>query len=190
MNSRTSFVLREQDRNTAIYDIAIGSAPADEYLKVDKAVVLYKAGSRSEAERSLSTEQSKAKTANDFNYICHAEARAGIYLTQAVKDCQEALRISPSFGKFDLGLALLRIGNLDAAANAFSEALKANRSSGSAYFGRAIAYANKGDASLAVADRNEALKLDPYVSDRFAEYGLKLDLPLANQPETLATNRN
>ena len=38
--------------------------------------------------------------------------------------------------------------------------------------GRSLAYARKGDAARSAVDRAEALRLDPDVQIRFAEYGV------------------
>lgn len=179
--TRAYVLLAKGDYSDAVaaYDVAIQAAPAVNSLKLGKAVALYKEGQTADANRLFSEQQAQAKTLSDFSSICSAEARAGILLDQALKDCREATRLSPAYTQFDLGLVLLRLGKLDEAVSAFSEVITKDASSAGGYFGRALAYAAKGDTVRADADRAKALELDLDTPNRFAEYGLKFDGPAA-----------
>ena len=72
-------------------------------------------------------------------------------------------------------MVLLRLGKLDEAVAAYSEAIAKGHPAAS-YMGRALAYLEKGDTARANADRAEALKRDPNIESRFAEYGLEFGL--------------
>jgi len=158
-----------------LYDQALKAAPGTSYLPLRRAVILYKAGRRPEAEKLLAAERSKAKTSRDFNSLCWAKATAGIELDSALQDCQESLRLQPGNGATidSLAFVKLRQGKVDEAITLYTQAIDKKTGSAS-YMGRAIAYSRKGDKAHSDADRNEALKLDPDAETRFAEYGMKL----------------
>ncbi len=70
-------------------------------------------------------------------------------------------------------MVLLKLGRLDEALAAYDQAI-ARKNIASAFLGRAVVRARKGDMVRARADRAEALRRDPQVEEHFAEYGVKL----------------
>ncbi|HEY6662801.1 MAG TPA: DUF3857 domain-containing protein [Sphingomicrobium sp.] len=157
------------------YDRAVKDAPDNSRLRVSRALALYRLGQTAEAQKALATFESSAKTADDFNSLCWTKATGGILLESALANCRSAVRLAPdSSSKLDsLGFVLLRLGKFGESIDVYTKALAGNRQSMS-LMGRAIAYARSGDRTHAEADRTEALKVDPDVEARFADYGLKL----------------
>jgi tetratricopeptide (TPR) repeat protein len=150
--------------------------PDDLYAQMQRAVVLYKAGRLAEARPILDSLRAKAKTPMELNNLCWSKATADIALDSAVHDCEDALKLNPDAGQIldSLGMALLKSGKLDEALAAYDKAVA--KSTGAASFmGRAFVYVRKGDSAHAMADRAQALKLDPKIEERFADYGLKFD---------------
>jgi tetratricopeptide (TPR) repeat protein len=160
------------------YDQLKKLVPDNSYFIVRRAIILYKTGATSEAETLLSAARKDAKTSSDFNNLCWAKATAGILLEEALKDCEEALKLNSGSGQVidSLAFVKLRTGKLDEAIALYDQAIAKDTGSAS-YMGQAIAYARKGDSGHAEADREEALRLDPDAVTRFAEYGLKFDEP-------------
>jgi tetratricopeptide (TPR) repeat protein len=163
-------------RALALYDQIKSIVPDNRYAAVRRAIILYKTGSKSEAETLLSAARKDAKTSSDFNSLCWAKATAGILLEDALKDCEQALKLNSDSGQAidSLAFVKLRTGKLNDAITLYDQAI-AKDTGAASYMGRAIAYARKGDNRHAEADREEALKLDPDAVTRFAEYGLKFD---------------
>ncbi len=167
-------VLGEYKRALELYNQVIAGSPNDQGFALRRAVMLYKSGGTTEAEKIFSTEKAKARSSHDFNSLCWAKATAAILLDQAMKDCEEALRLDPnnSAATDSLAFVELRAGKPNEAIALYDRAI-AKRHQSASYMGRAIAYARKGDKAHAEADRAEALKLDPDAEQRFLEYGLK-----------------
>jgi tetratricopeptide (TPR) repeat protein len=159
-----------------LYDQAIKSALDSKSLQLDRAIALERAGRTAEAARAFEAEQTRAKTAGDFNRLCWSKAVNDVALPSAVSDCRAALRLDPEHrGVNDsLGMALLKLGKLPDALAAYDKAV-AKKPGATSYMGRAIVKARLGDASGARADAAEARKRRPDVDDMFAEYGLKTE---------------
>jgi tetratricopeptide (TPR) repeat protein len=157
-----------------LYDQVHQLAPANDYLALRRAILLYKSGTTSEAEKVITAQHAKAKTATDLNHLCWTKATAGILLESALQDCLESLKLKPdSIQTLDsLAFVDLRLGKTDEAITMYSKAIAGNSGSAS-YMGRSIAYARKGDKVHSDADRAEAMRLDHDAETRFAEYGLK-----------------
>ena len=73
-----------------------------------------------------------------------------------------------------VGLMLLRLGRLDEAIAAYGKALERRPNQPSSLFGRAAAWARKGDKAKADADIAAALKADPDVRTEFEGYGIRI----------------
>lgn len=153
-------------------------APLD--LRRRRAVALHKSGRIDESEKAFAEVRSRSEKAVDFNNLCWDKATANIMLESAIEDCRKALELRPETPSYldSLGMALLRLGKLDEAADAYGRALAKTRLAPS-LMGRAIIHARKGDLERAKADRAEALKLNPDIELEFADYGL--DFPDAQK---------
>ncbi len=157
-----------------LYDRVIAISSDNREFVIRRAIMLHKAGRTAEAEKIFATERGKAKTSSDFNSLCWIAATAGVRMDQALKDCEEAVRLDPtnSAALDSLAFVELRDGKTDEAIALYDRAL-AKRPQSASYMGRAIAYGRKGDKARAESDRAQALLLDPDAETRFSEYGLK-----------------
>lgn len=158
-----------------LYDQMPKSTTDQQWIDIQRAVLLYKAGRVADAKHAFATLRSTAKSAIELNSICWAEGTAGIMLDDAVEECREAVKQSGGAAQYvdSLGMALLQSGKLDEALAAYDQAIEKAPLSAS-HMGRAIIYARKGDSSRANAELELAKKLDADIEDRFADYGLKL----------------
>jgi tetratricopeptide (TPR) repeat protein/transglutaminase-like putative cysteine protease len=159
----------------ALYDGMPKSGTDQQWIQVERAVLLFKAGRVAEAKHAFALLRSTAKSANEMNSICWAEGTARIMLDDAVEECREAVKQSGGAAQYadSLGMALLQSGKLDEALAAYDQAI-AKAPLSASYMGRAIIYARKGDSSRANAELEQAKKLDADIEQRFADYGLKL----------------
>jgi tetratricopeptide (TPR) repeat protein len=162
----------------------IKAADDDQNTRQRRAILLYKLGRATEAEKLFGSIRSGAKTASAFNSLCWVKATAGILLDSALQDCRHALKLKPNAGSYldSLGMVLLKLGKLDDALDAYNQAI-AKKTGADSLMGRAFVYLKKGDAAHAQADADAARKLYPNIDDDFAEYGLKFD----DQPSVTAS---
>jgi tetratricopeptide (TPR) repeat protein len=146
------------------------------YPQEQRAVLLYKAGRATEAEKLFADIRAKAKTPTDFNNLCWGKATAGILLASALQDCRDALKLKPDSGAYldSLGMVLLRLGRLDEALDAYNQAI-AKGTGASSLMGRAIVYLRRGDRAHAEPDAAAARKLYAEIDAVFAGYGLKYE---------------
>jgi tetratricopeptide (TPR) repeat protein len=158
-----------------LYDRALKIAPDWVDLKLDRAIALYRSGQTAAATNELRTLRAKAKTYHEFNNLCWTKAAANILLDLALEECREALKVAPerAVGLDSTALVLLRLGRLDEAIAHYDKAIAA-MTFPAPYFGRALAYARKGDRQRSEADRQQALALDPDIEAQFARFGLTL----------------
>ena len=158
-----------------LYDRMPKSATDHQWIEIQRAVLLYKAGRVADAKHAFALLRLAAKSANEMNSICWAEGTAGIMLDDAVEECREAVKQSGGAAQYvdSLGMALLQSGKLDDALAAYDQAI-AKAPVSASYMGRAIIYARKGDRSRAKADLEQAKKLDAAIEEEFADYGLQL----------------
>ena len=158
-----------------LYDRAIKLALDPTDLQLGKAVALERAGRSAEARAIFESEDERAKTAGDFNHLCWVKAINDVVLQSALEDCRSALQLDPeNRGATDsIGMALLKLGKLDEALNAYDKAVE-EKIGANAYMGRAMVRSRLGDKNGAAADATEARRLRPDIDDTFAEYGLKL----------------
>jgi len=71
-------------------------------------------------------------------------------------------------------LVLLRLGRLDDAIADYDHALTKNPNLPTSLFGRAVAWARKGNKAKSEIDAAAALKVDPDIRSEFERYGVKL----------------
>lgn len=158
-----------------LYDRAASAAPDQSRLAIGRAVLLHKLGKAEEAQSVFAEQRRLALSANQLNALCWSKATAGILLESALEECREALKLRPEHGPTidSLGLVLFRLGRLDEALATYDRAVE-KKVGPPSLMGRALVHSAKGEKGRAQADRGEALKLDPDIETRFAEYGLKL----------------
>jgi tetratricopeptide (TPR) repeat protein len=162
----------------AVLDNLPKTVAAEPWGRTRRAVLLYKAGRQIEAKRAFSELDAQSTSASEFNSLCWTKATEDMLLDSALKDCQQALKLSPDTANYldSLGMVFLKLGRLDEALDAYTKAL-ANKPRADSLMGRAFVYLKKGDAVHAKADADAARKLNSKIDDTFAEYGLRFDQP-------------
>jgi len=155
--------------------------------RTERAVLLFKVGRKADSDRAFADLESDAKSASDFNHLCWTKATRDIFLDSALKDCQQALKLSPGTAAYEdsLGMVLLKLGKLDDALKAYTDAI-AKGSGSDSLMGRAFVYARKGDTAHAAADAAAARKAYPRIDETFADYGLKLDPAVSDKANAIA----
>jgi tetratricopeptide (TPR) repeat protein/transglutaminase-like putative cysteine protease len=147
--------------------------PTNDYAEVQRAIVLFKAGRKAEAERIFVARRKNAKSASELNSLCWDKATNAIDLESALQDCRDALKLKPDSSQYldSLGMVLLKLGKLDEALTAYNQAIAKNTSPAS-LMGRAFVYDRQGKRAEATADAAAARRIFPDIDSMFAEYGL------------------
>jgi tetratricopeptide (TPR) repeat protein len=111
---------------------------------------------------------------DNFNGRCWTLAVSGRDLDQAIKDCNEGLRLSPKdSGIYDSRwLVHLRLKQFDRAIDDYTSALSLNPEFASALYGRGYAKKQKGDVSGSAADVRAAKAIQNDIEEDFARYKL------------------
>jgi tetratricopeptide (TPR) repeat protein len=124
------------------------------------------------ANREFAAIAAKDLTANELNELCWTKALANIALDRALEECNRSLAKEDIPAAHDSkGVVLLRQARYDEAIAEFDLALKAGDFA-AALYGRALAYAGKGDRAKSDADAAQAMKLVPGVARTYEFYGL------------------
>jgi tetratricopeptide (TPR) repeat protein len=155
---------------------ALALSPKEVSMLVHRGIAYAKAGKAALAEKDFSAARAGAIQAVDLNNMCWAKATAGVALESALNDCNGALAKSPrQAGYIDSrALVLLRLGRTDEAIAEYDRALALEPNQSSSLFGRAAAWARKGDKAKSENDADAATKTDPAIRKRFEEYGITL----------------
>lgn len=152
----------------------LAATPDDPELLAIRGAALARAGRAAEAQRDFAAASAKAREPGQFNNICWTKATAGVALDSALKDCDAAVQRQPDEAGYidSRAFTLLRLGRIDEAIAVYGQALvKAPRES-SSLWGRAVAWARKGDRAKSDADAAAAKAIDPGVEERFRRYGM------------------
>lgn len=157
------------------YSSALAKAPDNLELLVGRGVAYARSGDRAHSDADFQLVSRKANTATMFNEMCWAKATAGVAMETAVADCNAALALAPGDARIldSRGLALLRLGRIDEAIANYNQALANNPKLPTSLFGRAVAWARKGDRAKSESDAAAAVKIYPGVRADFEGYGLK-----------------
>jgi tetratricopeptide (TPR) repeat protein/transglutaminase-like putative cysteine protease len=163
----------------AAYSVALDAKPGDTNVLIHRADLYIKAGQAALADKDLVAARAKAVQPVDFNNLCWLKATAGVALKSALDECDRALRGAANAADKSMfldsrGLVLLRLERFDEAISDYTKALEARADQPSSLFGRAAAYARKGDQAKANADRERAMKGDPNVAAEFKGYGVTI----------------
>ena len=157
----------------ALYD-QMPKTGNNSWVETQRAILLVKAGRSAEADKAFAALRAKATTAPELNSLCWTKATEGVALESALQDCRDALKFKPDFGPYldSLGMALLKLGKLDEALDAYNRSI-AKGTGAVSLMGRAFVYWRKGNHDRAEADAATARKLSPSIDDTFAGYDLK-----------------
>ncbi len=116
----------------------------------------------------------RAKTAQDWNALCWTQATAGVFLDQALADCEAGLKLDPKAANIQDSRAfvLAKLGRLDDSIAAYDEVLTVNPREYNSLYGRGVVEIRKGDAGKGRADLDAARAISATVDNNFVVYGL------------------
>lgn len=110
-----------------------------------------------------------------FNNRCLARMVVGRDLTEALSDCDEALKLQPDNveTRETRGFVFLKLGEREIALREYNAALRSDPDRPIALYGRGLARVAEGDVKAGERDKAAARALMPGVDRQFATYGLK-----------------
>ena len=113
--------------------------------------------------------------AEAFNDRCWSRTIVGRELDQALKDCNESLRLRPNNGDTldTRGFTYFKLDQYDNAIADYDVVLKLNPKVATSLYGRGLAKQRKGDATGGDEDIVAAKAIDPKIADKLAGYGVK-----------------
>jgi tetratricopeptide (TPR) repeat protein len=158
------------------YTTGLARLPASSVLLAGRGMAYARRGNKAAADRDFARARAMARRPAVFNQMCWAKASAGVALEAALDDCNAALAMAPDVPSYfdSRGLALLRLGRIDNAIADFDQALSRSTNLPTSLFGRAIAWARKGEQVKARDDAARAEAIDPQVRTQFEGFGLTL----------------
>lgn len=164
------------DRKGAIatFTAAIGASSDNAPLLNLRGIQLSRNGDQASAARDFSAARAKVSDATGLNNLCWAKATAGVGLEAALDDCNAALLKAPDQPAYldSRGLVLLRLGRFDQAIADYDKALAAVPTLAPSLYGRAVAWARKGNKAKSDTDLAAALAIDDRVRRDFERYGV------------------
>ncbi len=176
--ARARFADESGDRaaSLAAWSAAIAAEPKDPGLLADRGIEYLRAGQNGLAAKDFAAARALATDPTLLNNMCWEKAIAGVALESALEECDLALSKVPDAAAYldSKGLVLLRLGRLDEAISVYGKALDKRPNQSSSLFGRAAAWARKGDKAKADADVAAALKANPDVRTEFEGYGIRI----------------
>jgi tetratricopeptide (TPR) repeat protein len=164
--------LGDHARALQLLDQAFLKSPDDVRIRNQRAVEMMLAGKTEAANREFDALAAKDLTADQLNSMCWAKALANAALDRALDECNRSLAKDDSGATHDSkAVVLLRQSRFDEAIKEFDIALNNGERPASLY-GRALAYAGKGDKTKALAEAARAKKLSPGIDRFYSYYGL------------------
>jgi tetratricopeptide (TPR) repeat protein len=160
----------------AIYTSAMALQPGRFDLQVRRGIARVKAGDTAGGEKDFVAARATTRAPGELNNLCWIKATAGVALQSALQDCDAAVAIPPPSAAIldSRAFVLLRLDRIEEAIAGYDKALALNPTQGGSLFGRAVAWARKGEKSKSAADLASALKVSPDVQERFAQYGVNM----------------
>ncbi|WP_165356367.1 tetratricopeptide repeat protein [Sphingosinicella sp. BN140058] len=157
------------------YSAALTKSPEEVDLLMGRGIVHARSRNAQQAEADFQRARSKASEPVILNNMCWTKATAGVALESALADCDAALAKKPDVPGFldSRGLVLLRLGRIDEAIADYDRALAKAPDMASSLFGRAVAWARKGDRAKFDTGVAAATKADPNIREDFERYGVK-----------------
>jgi tetratricopeptide (TPR) repeat protein len=185
--SRAEEYLAEKDvtRAQADFDTVMRLSPQDADLLWSIAALYGQAGLFEPAVTRyndwIASHPKDPRLASVLNNRCWIRAAWGRQLTEALADCDEALRkgTRSSANLDSRGFVLLRLGRFDDSIADYNAALKLQPKGAWSLYGRGLAKIGKGMKADGDADIKAALALDPTLEKQAARYGLAKDTPAA-----------
>ncbi|WP_343527657.1 tetratricopeptide repeat protein [Sphingomonas sp.] len=157
----------------AVYSKLLASKPDQIDALVGRGMAYSRQGDAARADADFRHARDKASQPTELNAMCWNKATAGIALESALADCNASLAKADDAATLDSrGLVQLRLNHPDEAIVDYDKALARNDRNASSLFGRAIAWARKGDKAKSDADAAAAIKLRPDIEKTYADYGV------------------
>lgn len=155
---------------------ALALQPRDVYLLVQRGASYELAGRRTEASKDYAAARAVQPDATALNALCWIKATLGVQLQTALAECDEAIAKRPDSSAImdSRAFVLLKLGRIDEAIEAYDRVIAKSPYLAQSLFGRAIAWARKGDKAKAEADQTAASRADPDVANEFRDYGMTL----------------
>lgn len=157
----------------AAVDKAVANNPEDIDLLRVRGLARIRAGQQAAGEVDWAAVRAKTVTAPQLNNLCWETAVAGVALSSALGACDAALAKNPddAAARDSRAFTLLRMGRLDDAIVDYDRALAAEPKQSASLWGRSIAWSKKGDKAKSDADAAAAIRIEPQIEARFAEFG-------------------
>lgn len=170
---RAKLRFEQDDRNGAMADMAeaLKRAPDDLDVLDIRSSVYADAGEYALAYADVDKIlHLNPKSASALNNRCWFGAHLEKY-EAALADCDAALALDPHAPSAldSRGYIYLKTARFDLAIAEYNKVLKANRNAASAYYGRALAEAQKGEKSDSEDDMATAHKIDPEIDKHFGK---------------------
>jgi tetratricopeptide (TPR) repeat protein len=160
----------------AIYSQMIAMHGAQAMFLVERGLAYGQLGKMDLAEKDFAAASAVSKHGHEYNNACWMKATAGMSLQSALADCEAAIAKSPDMAAFldSYGFVLLRLNRIDEAIAAYDKALARSPKLAPSLYGRAIAWARKGDKQKSEADAAAATAVDSGIRTRFEGFGVTL----------------
>ena len=166
--------LGDHARALQLLDQAFLKSPDNIGIRNLRAIEMQLAGKADAARKEFDAIAAKDLTATELNQLCWAKALSNVALERALDECDRSLAKAESFATHDSkAMVLYRQSRFDEAIKEFGIAIADNPQAASLY-GRALAFARKGDKAKSDADAAQARKLQPDIDRTYAYYGLGL----------------
>jgi len=164
-----------------LWSAMVEKEPKNAYYLDQRAIALWRAGKRDEAQRDFAAERTFAKGAEQLNNLCFQKAMANVDLDLALDQCQESLRLVPgAIHVLDSrGTVFLGLGRYSEAKSDFDSVLEKSPGQTTSLMGRAIARLHLGDLAGARADAAAARKLDSDAVEHYRAAGFAVPAELA-----------
>ena len=169
---------RDPARARADFDAVLRQAPNDSSLRMRIADTYVQAGefqtAVTEYDHVIATLPRSASPSMALNNRCWARAMLGKELEKALADCDAALKKGPRTSSMldSRGLVLLRMGQYDAAIDAYDDAIRLQPKSAWSLYGRGVAKHRKGLKAEGDADLQAAAVLAPSLAARAKRLGI------------------
>jgi len=164
--------LGDHNRALQLLDQAFLRSPDDIHVRHARAMEMMLAGKTEAANREFNALSAKDLTATELKNMCASKALANVALERALEECNRSLAKDDRPETHDSkATVLLRQSKFDEAIKEFDVALGDGEYAPPLY-GRALAYARKGDRTKSDADAQKAIKLAPGIDRTYAYYGL------------------
>jgi tetratricopeptide (TPR) repeat protein len=160
------------------YSLALAGAPDDPVLLTGRGIAYSHIGEPARAADDFAAATAKATKPVVLNTICWSKATAGVALQSALADCDAAVARAPDRDLPNYldsrALVFLRLGRIDDAIADYDRALAKSPRLSSSLYGRAVAWARKGETAKSRADAETALRINPDIRAAFDRYGVTL----------------